>query len=256
MRKIISGIIILLIAVSSVAYSNSDMWIDGFNLDPAGNDIDLSGRSVHNGTFNGTTNHSNATAYSLIWANSGHTGDNSKVNKTGDNMTGVFAFSDNMYIEKNNTGVTYWNGSATVPYTGSVPIISNSSSPIEAVFGTGVPKNANHVVEIWGGVNELMPDYMKTPLVIAYGGIEIYADDVPSSALSIGNNVPGTASTTDLIIAGYLASQGYWTQYFKVNGTTKMMTATNITVLGLAGAGNAYVCVDSTGKQYRGNPTC
>ncbi len=193
----------------------------------------------------------------MYWINLLQENDNNKVNKTGDNVTGVYNFSNNIFIEKNKTNMIFWNGTGYEEYLGSIPLISNSSSsPLEFVIGTSIPKNANHVVEIWGGVNELLPSFMKTPLVLAYGGIEIYADDVPTSALSIGNNVPGLSATKDFIIAGYLASQGYWTQYFTVNGTTRMMTATNITVSGLSGTGNDYVCVDSTGKLYRSTAAC
>lgn len=42
--------------------------------------------------------------------------------------------------------------------------------------------------------------------------------------------------------------------FYAVNQT--LIVYGNITVKGQVGSGNAYVCVDSTGNQYRGNPGC
>ncbi len=242
MKKIISGLIILLIISAVAAYNDSTLYRDGFNLNPSGHDINLFNRSIHNGTFDGVfVNVTSGTNWS--YAN------NTFLKLSGDTMTGQLNISNyglrygNLSISSNLTTSDYIIGSNYNNAMGNSIVVSGSD-----VYNRGVLKGVRSRGTLVSPSVPVTNDYVFSILGVIYdsketqgtAAVDFYVDGIVSTGIapqriSFSTSLSNGASRVERL-------------KIKSNG--------DIIIPGISGTGNAYTCIDSAGKLYRGNPTC
>jgi len=222
MRRILIIAIVLFSMPSLIsAYNDAGLFRDGFKLNPNGNDINLMNRSVWNGSFNGSytgwiSNFTNDAGYVT---NSTMASDSTKVNKSGDTMTGS--------LKQNRM-----NGTSFIGGTSFIDLTSLG------LYGrTNVQFSLNRF-------------FNETSLLVENG---TYSNN---SGAGFALDTMNTPSYPIFSLFYYLPNSTAFTYWFRSDRNQTILLNGNLTISNQSGTGNAYICVDASGKLFRGTPTC
>lgn len=199
-RKI--ALVACILSVMGFVYATTISGGGGGGVSFTGVPVDLNGSLLRNGTF-GDIN-------------------DTKVNKSGDTMTGSINMNNN---EIQNISVI--NGSVKIKTSGlnSVVVLNNTNAP----FSVAMRENSLGSISFITNWNTDTDTQINMSMPVWIFRIRWNQDDFQ---VVRGDNVS--------------ALQIYWSIDKKGN----------MTVSKLSGTGNAYVCVDSSGTLFRGNPAC
>lgn len=176
--------------------------------------------------------------------------DNLKVNKSGDTMSGVLDMGNNNLTNTSNF-VTYVSSSINFivnrTYTGTANLIaqfSQSSSVIKFI----VTMN-----DLTGGTNfrvNMNPDQTQQDTTKSGWALVLKPyDSSTGSRFQINRGIPNTTNLE--------AIMDIWSNdSIYLGDTNAVVKNTKVIISNLSGSGNAYVCVDSTGKLYRSVSPC
>lgn len=242
--------ILIILMTSVLAYTNSPITMPGFNV--SSYDINLKNKSIWNGSVNGTNfAPCDTSTYASAWNGSGFEcvtkggiesdpiAEASKVNKSGDNISG------RMNTTMSGTLISILDDTPATTkmfqyYEYNVTSGQNVTRSYMTIGGTQLWKlRQTHTAT--GGAIDVGYILYSTPG--GYPGISFY-----NATLGQRTSFYNTATGIQLFTTS--ATTGIKGKYMELSGEG------NLTVEILAGAGNAYTCVDSTGKLYRGSPTC
>lgn len=216
--------------------------------------ITYNNTTIGGGNGSGTTDHYNLT--NLTFESSGHTSDTTKVNRSGDTITGDLNFNSagsvNLNYTPSTTGVLYINAQVGSSAIRMQTTGVSRASRFGAFGGSGAVSNYQFFLNSTTNFSNLdglaflgiMNDQQKTnngvaKLVLGYENI---------------TNNQGYISANPRTGAGDTAQNTAAWRSFGSNLSTQFYG--NISSSNLAGSGNDWACLDADGKFYRDPTGC
>lgn len=249
--------------------------------------ITYNNTTIGGGNGSGTTDHYNLT--NLTFESSGHTSDTSKVNRSGDTMTGqlnntVSINSTNINIDNQSffqeighsyqfnpvLGFWYPNGS-------SANTVANNQVNFDVVFSNSIDGIANNTLALFQNIGNSSAHFNFFQGRVANG--VCYPENRTCVVYPIPNNKVlfrivgtgwdgsawgGSRTTIDLVADGDWNTTSHPTRIdmYTTDVTGNQVKRATIdktgamTLYGLAGSGNAYVCTDANGVLFRSSFPC